>query len=237
MRYGVGPSWILPMYVIDDRVEPDPEPVVRPARPNRFPGRCALCNTWVPEGGGTLHGGPGGWKVHCPDAPDCRRDGEPAGPPVMTNRFRSRCERCGLKVEAGEGRLERSPLYGWLVFHWDRCPDEVDGVDLSNVPPGRYMVDDRRYLITVVNKGAKEGWILVKEGSEYSRRRATFGHQRPGARYLGQRTEDMEVIAANPHGAASRYARKTGRCWRCGRTLEDPESVRRGVGPECVKHI
>lgn len=28
-----------------------------------------------------------------------------------------------------------------------------------------------------------------------------------------------------------------GRCGRCGRTLTTPESVLRGIGPECAKHI
>lgn len=28
-----------------------------------------------------------------------------------------------------------------------------------------------------------------------------------------------------------------GRCGRCGRTLTDPESIERGIGPECVKKV
>lgn len=27
-----------------------------------------------------------------------------------------------------------------------------------------------------------------------------------------------------------------GKCCRCGRKLTDPESIKRGIGPECVKH-
>jgi hypothetical protein len=27
-----------------------------------------------------------------------------------------------------------------------------------------------------------------------------------------------------------------GKCCRCGRTLTTPESIERGIGPECVKH-
>lgn len=28
-----------------------------------------------------------------------------------------------------------------------------------------------------------------------------------------------------------------GKCGRCGRTLTDPESIKRGIGPECVKIV
>jgi len=28
-----------------------------------------------------------------------------------------------------------------------------------------------------------------------------------------------------------------GSCGRCGRTLTDPESIRRGIGPECYRHL
>ncbi len=31
------------------------------------------------------------------------------------------------------------------------------------------------------------------------------------------------------------YARKSGRCWRCGRTLTVPSSLHRGMGPDCAK--
>lgn len=33
------------------------------------------------------------------------------------------------------------------------------------------------------------------------------------------------------------YALRSGRCWRCGRVLTVPESIRDGIGPECKKKL
>lgn len=40
-------------------------------------------------------------------------------------------------------------------------------------------------------------------------------------------------VADNPHGAAVTVGHLTGSCCCCGRTLTDPESVARGIGPIC----
>lgn len=59
-------------------------------------------------------------------------------------------------------------------------------------------------------------------------------------KFIGSRecTPELEAkvleVAADPLGAAVAYGRLTGRCACCGRTLSDPESVARGIGPICA---
>ena len=44
----------------------------------------------------------------------------------------------------------------------------------------------------------------------------------------------LQAIAADPLAAAVRYGRLMGSCACCGRTLTDPKSVERGIGPICA---
>jgi hypothetical protein len=39
---------------------------------------------------------------------------------------------------------------------------------------------------------------------------------------------------AGPKVCAERYAELIGRCYVCGRTLTDPDSRARGIGPICM---
>ncbi len=42
------------------------------------------------------------------------------------------------------------------------------------------------------------------------------------------------LLYGDPGEAGKRYAIASGRCWRCNRTLTTPESIARGMGPECA---
>jgi hypothetical protein len=42
------------------------------------------------------------------------------------------------------------------------------------------------------------------------------------------------TILADPRAASAAYGRLVGRCGVCGRPLEDPESVERGIRPVCA---
>ena len=43
------------------------------------------------------------------------------------------------------------------------------------------------------------------------------------------------AAAADPFNACVKFGRETGACSVCGRTLTDPESVQRGIGPICAQ--
>lgn len=62
-----------------------------------------------------------------------------------------------------------------------------------------------------------------------------------GGKFIRSRecTDDQEAailgVAQDPQGAAIAYGRLTGECACCGRTLENKESVERGIGPVCAE--
>jgi hypothetical protein len=49
--------------------------------------------------------------------------------------------------------------------------------------------------------------------------------------------ECARVILGDPLAAAKAYALESGRCALCGRVLTVPESIERGIGPECARRI
>lgn len=125
------------------------------------------------------------------------------------------------------------------------CPDgrvsapSEGGLDLSNVPSGRYAVPDGDTRLKVIidhGEGKWEGFTFVRDGAEYGAGRR-YGMQRPGQSYRGAIQAQLTVIAADPRAAAVAYGRLVGCCALCGRLLEDSESVARGIGPICAaKH-
>lgn len=116
-------------------------------------------------------------------------------------------------------------------------------LDLSRVPAGRYAVETRRIQIDKPDAGKWEGWVFVKDGSEYGagRRIATGRPNWNGQVEINASTRmtadrrDLETIIANPLEASKQYGRITSTCGVCGRTLENPESVAFGVGPICAE--
>lgn len=112
------------------------------------------------------------------------------------------------------------------------------GLDLSSIPAGVYAIpggDTRlRVRIDKPTEGTYAGWIFVKDGSEYGQERK-YGKQRPGGKYVGDIIDALRVILADPRAASAEYGRITSKCGLCGRTLEDVDSVARGIGPHCAK--
>lgn len=47
----------------------------------------------------------------------------------------------------------------------------------------------------------------------------------------------LGAIAEDPQAAMERYGRKIGRCGHCHRTLTNPESIARGIGPICSERM
>jgi hypothetical protein len=59
------------------------------------------------------------------------------------------------------------------------------------------------------------------------------GQQRTNGDYIGSHTEQLAQVVAHPEVALSLYGTTIGRCGHCRRTLTDPESRARGIGPVC----
>lgn len=81
--------------------------------------------------------------------------------------------------------------------------------------------------------GKNPGAIYVKQGETYLGKIA--GGQFIASRDANETTyKTLTEVASQPLETAVKYGRLTGRCGCCGRTLTDPESVRRGIGPICA---
>lgn len=111
------------------------------------------------------------------------------------------------------------------------------GLDLTNLPEGRYAVPggDTRLKLRIDHgkPGTKwDGWTFVKDAAVYGEGRR-YGSQRPGGRYQGDVQAALKIILADPREAMAEYGRITGTCGRCGLKLEDEDSVRIGIGPVC----
>jgi hypothetical protein len=83
------------------------------------------------------------------------------------------------------------------------------------------------------DSGKNAGSIYVKEDGEY------LGKITNGKFYAvrtcdGERKDRVVKAAADPEASAVAYGKRTGECSCCGRTLTDPESVERGIGPICA---
>lgn len=140
----------------------------------------------------------------------------------------------------------------WVKRHFEPFPATVPsvapgakpvvalakGLDLRTVPSGWYVAPgtDGPFLrVDNVTEGKWAGWVFVKDGARYSVEETRFGACRPRQPYVGRHAEELRAVVEDPQAAAARYGVLTGVCGRCGRALEDPESVRAGLGPTCRK--
>ena len=116
-----------------------------------------------------------------------------------------------------------------------QMPDKVvmsdTGLNLSELKDGRYAVGDVLFNVQAPNHGKWDGWVFVKNGSEYTDER--FGSQKPGRSYYGKHEDLLVVVLADPMAAMQLYGKLTDHCAVCGRRLEDELSVSRGIGPVC----
>lgn len=114
----------------------------------------------------------------------------------------------------------------------------VEGLSLTDLPSGYYAVPngDTRLKVKVEHgkPGTRwDGWTFVKDGAEYGQQKR-YGMQKPGQAYRGDIEDKLAAIIEDPQAAMAEYGRLTGTCGKCGRKLEDEESVARGIGPICA---
>lgn len=159
------------------------------------------------------------------------------------------------KLTAGQAKGVLNWYRSHLHYQSNQSKSEgttkVEGLDISSIPSGMYAdpnpEDPNNRLKVKVNNFIDQlnskwkGWVFVNDGAEYGSQRK-YGAQRPSSPsnpqyYQGQIADVLERIKANPVAAMVAYGHLTGTCGRCGRKLEDEESVRIGIGPVCARHM
>ena len=115
------------------------------------------------------------------------------------------------------------------------------GIDLGALVKGYYAVPDgdTRLKLCVRRPGKNSrwyGWTFVDDGGAYGRRK-TYGKQAPDGLYKGAVQDQLAAIIADPLEAMVAYGKLTGTCGKCGRILEDEESVAAGIGPICASKM
>jgi hypothetical protein len=136
------------------------------------------------------------------------------------------------------------------------------GLNIEVLPDARYCVEDplnpgsfayvRKY--TVKRRYQRSGafqwgfthrftrhWVqpgTIEVRSQSGDTKKLFGESRSGI-YYGDNEEVMKAILDNPVEAMLRYGERMKCCSYCGRSLTDPISQERHIGPECwdSKHV
>lgn len=136
--------------------------------------------------------------------------------------------------------------------------DATLGLDLSNLPDGRYAAPDpsgkndyvflmvkrvrrthnrdRRYIygkIVTGNEVVVAGTIEVKIWSSDSKE--LIGEQKPGEVYRGKYEYELQLIMMMPEPWAVLFGKLLHHCCICGKTLTDDDSRAIGKGLECEK--
>lgn len=118
--------------------------------------------------------------------------------------------------------------------------DMSDGLDLSDLPDGRYAVpggDTRLKLrVSKPQEGRWLGYVFVNDAAVYGEG-TKYGMQSPGSLYRGDAQDALRAILEDPFEASRAYGLLTETCGVCGRALEDPVSVERGIGPICASRF
>jgi hypothetical protein len=92
-------------------------------------------------------------------------------------------------------------------------------------------------LTRAKDSSANPGCIYVKdnETGAYLGKAMPGGEFRPVRECTPAHLEALREIEAAPGEAAVKWGKMTGRCSCCGRTLSDPVSIERGIGPICAE--
>lgn len=187
----------------------------------------------------------------------------PRSHPTKVNRYAAKCVDCGVRVEAEQGTLTKNDdTNQWEVRHVEPCPEQVDA-DVEpvteqvaapinfHVPDGTYTVvfengDYRTLRVRTQDEFAsfKPGVTLLDflSGSNNERDYTGFaeveanGNVKPWRRFADnvELREAVRVLVGDPRAAAAAYGIESEHCGMCGRKLSTPESLARGIGPDCA---
>lgn len=185
--------------------------------------------------------------------------------PVRKNKFGGKCAVCGVYVVEGQGTIVKNESTGrWDVTHIQPCPaagepaaktpqaPATEAVAFS-VPDGRYTIiwEDGYKTIRVSHQGEFDEFMPGRailsflSGSNNDRDYTSFAHVdergqvRVWKRHQGNERlrEAVKVLLGDPKAASQAYARESGCCGICNRSLTTPESIAAGIGPECAKKV
>ena len=91
---------------------------------------------------------------------------------------------------------------------------------LKSVPVGNYIIniDGKETILQV--RISQKGYQYLKRG--------------PQGEYIGSNLVYLQLLSGSDLQAAQAlYAKTTGRCYKCNRTLNDEVSIILGIGPDC----
>jgi len=175
---------------------------------------------------------------------------------VFPARFASKCAACGGRVSAGTLITK-----GFLGYRHDACPASPEPAPVRQDAAVELPTPLRDGYFTVVLGAGERRTIRVSTGgdakdvqfvgflsgpnneSDYQ----TCGYVRDGKfrwtrRYAAQPPQAVATAIAalvcssdeQRHAMGVAWARESGNCYRCNRTLTTPESIEAGVGPVCA---
>lgn len=124
-----------------------------------------------------------------------------------------------------------------VAGHSNATPSSTASAALSlksleqEIPAGRYAIGPedftRFYKVDKPTDGRWKGYTFVKQ---------VTGANTEGMRLLPNQRADVlaGIVAAGVQESMLRYGKEIGECGHCGRTLTNPESRARGIGPICA---
>lgn len=126
-----------------------------------------------------------------------------------------------------------SDIIGWYLQKFGPLPRKGEGSALKearSVQAGHYAIEFdgqlRFFKVETPDEGRWAGWTFVSEQASDDYWAVK------GAR----KGEVLKAIAEDPE-ALARYGQELGICGVCSRTLTDPESRERGIGPTCASKL
>lgn len=135
------------------------------------------------------------------------------------NKFGGRCVHCDGYVEAGAGALGKNGVGKWVVAHIGQCPQAkpvaAPAAQAEPLTRGPYQLADGQVVLVQISA----------KGNPYALSLPDKEYLGGGAKLAGAKRLSYEEAAAFGH--------ETGICCCCGAFLENPESVKLGIGPIC----
>jgi hypothetical protein len=203
----------------------------------KLPGRCKRCRGAIQPGERIVKDDKRRGYVHevCPAQPvqlvfsmpePGAKPASPAQLELLENLLEERTPSAALAEHFPDNLSDlKSNQAGAIIDEMFNMPRgiqaDVPGPD--QVPAGRYALEDGPAL------------QLVKVFRDGDRVRVFDDDNREHEYHAGAILRRIVRIGAAE--AATRYGQLRGRCWRCGRKLEDKVSVELAMGPVCGEHI